>query len=355
MWIASQELLGSREELLRKLDGFTSANLNVVYVDAWFRGYLGYPGSKYVPQFPGLGGRDYLEWLVPEIQKRGMRADLWFSYGFYAYHTADATRDPSMGPLLDKYPELVAVDREGNKCLHNKQWGDYYSLCPSNPKSHQVLAAMMVEMMTRYPANGLHLDRIRYPSLDFCYCSYCRQQFTKDTGMPLGGNGDGEFEQKFLQWRREQTAKAVDCFAKSLAAARPGAMLSAYVVGPAEMDSKAQGWDLWVKRDLVSFVAVSMYGSEIEQPMRSALQLLDGRNDKLAAAVSCGHASPVYLRNIELSRKFQPVGQITWYSGDMIDDIAGLRNGPYGRTAAWPFASGVTPAVGADADVDPRQ
>src|SRR5262249_33895741 len=152
-----------------------------------------------------------------ECHKRNLQAHLWVSYGFYSYFTPDATRDTSAGPLLEKHPELMAIDSHGNRFLHHKGLGDFYSLCPSNPKSHDILANLMVEAVRKYPADGLHLDRIRYPDADFCYCEYCRKHFHADMGHELEEFlPRSDAAKKFLEWKRQQTLFAVERFERAV-------------------------------------------------------------------------------------------------------------------------------------------
>jgi uncharacterized protein len=106
VWISSNEMLLPRQPLLAKLDALKSANFNTILIDTYFRGYIAYPGSAYLPQYPGFKGQDIIGLLVDEAHKRGMQAHLWMEYGFYAYVTKDAAHDASMGPILDKNPEL---------------------------------------------------------------------------------------------------------------------------------------------------------------------------------------------------------------------------------------------------------
>src|SRR3954451_10114419 len=95
---------------------------------------------------PGLKGEDELGTVVAEAHRRGLRVEPWISYGFYAYFTPDAAKDKSMGAILDRHPELVSIDASGRKSIH-RQFGDFHSLCPANPKSHEILGQIMVEVV----------------------------------------------------------------------------------------------------------------------------------------------------------------------------------------------------------------
>src|SRR5207244_7397 len=149
-----------------------------------------------------------------------------------------------MGPILSQHPELASVDAQGRKSVH-RTFGDFYSMCAANPKSHEILGQLMVEIVSKYPVDGLHLDRIRFPETDFCYCDYCKEHFKADTGIELKPFEKESREAKqWTQWKRQQTLAAVRHFEKVVHAAKPGLPMTAYVVGPDQMDARGQSWDL---------------------------------------------------------------------------------------------------------------
>jgi uncharacterized lipoprotein YddW (UPF0748 family) len=335
VWLASRDMTAPKDTLVAKLDALKSANFNTVLIDTYFKGFVVYPGGKIVPQAPEFRDKpDVLAMLIDECHQRGIRADLWMEYGFYGYFTADATKDKSMGPILDAHPELLSVDADGTRFIH-RGFGDFYSMCPSNPKSHEILAQIYAEAVTKYPqADGVNLDRIRYADANYCYCDYCKEHFRAETAIELKKFTERSNEaKKFLDWKRRQTTKAVETIAKAVRAARPGIVITSYVVGPAEMDSKSQGWDLWMQANLLDGVAVSMYGPDIRPAARRAIELLGPHRDKLIAAISCDQKTPIYLSNIEISRSLGNLGQITWHLGDLNDDIEALWHGPYSTPA----------------------
>ena len=334
IWLASRDMLRPRDELRDKLDQLKAANFNTVLIDTYFRGHVAYPGSAHLPQFPDFKGNDILGWLIDECHARGLRAELWMEYGFYSYFTADATKDPSMGKILDEFPALLSIDARGNKFIR-RSFGDFYSLCPTNPKSWQVLASIYAEAVRKYPTvDGLNLDRIRYASAEHCYCHACQATFHKNTGMELERFPPGsDAAREFLEFKRRQTLNAVRTIVEEVRRVRPDISITSYVVGPDEMDDKAQAWDLWMKEGLLDGIAVSMYGADIRPAAERAIELLGPGRDKLICALSCEQPTDVYLTNIELSRRFSRLGQSTWHFGEVWDDVDSLRGGPYAKPA----------------------
>jgi uncharacterized lipoprotein YddW (UPF0748 family) len=345
VWVASNDLLGPRDVLLRKFDRLKAANFNTVLIDAWFRGHTAYPGSAIAPEYPPLRGEDTLGVAIEEAHKRGLRAEPWVSYGFYAYWTTDATKDTSVGAILGKDPELASLDSQGRRVIH-RNVGDFYSLCAANPKSHEILGQLMVEIVTKYPVDGLHLDRIRFPETDFCYCDYCKEHFKADTGMELKPFTKGSDDwQKWTEWKRQQTLAAVRHFEKVVHAAKPGLPITAYVIPPEEMDSRGQSWDLWAKEGLLDAVAVSMYGADIRPAADAALARLGPQaKSLLICAISADYiATTVYAQNVQIARQYSTLGQFTWFLGQLDDaDFDALQAGPYEQPAADPLSQSAT-------------
>jgi uncharacterized lipoprotein YddW (UPF0748 family) len=342
VWIPSNDLLGPRDALLAKLDAIRKANFNTVLVDVWFRGYTAYAGSAVAPMHPALNGEDVFATVLREAHARGLRVEPWFSYGFYAYFTPDAGKDRSVGPVLTAHPSLFSVDADGARRIH-RSFGDYYSLCPANPQSHAILAKLMLEAVTKYPVDGLHLDRMRFADGSFCFCDYCRQHFASDAGYALEPfANDSPQHERWTQWKRMQTLAAVRHITSVIRAHRPALPITAYVVGPNEMDARGQSWDLWAQEGLVDAVAVSMYAADIRPAARKALERLStpAARSRLICAISTSQIpTPIYAANVQVARQFSSLGQFTWYL-DALDeaDLAALKSGPYANRATDPLA-----------------
>lgn len=336
-WLTSADLMAPPEQLTDRIACAARANCNVLMVNVWFRGYVAFPGCSVVAQYPPMAGTDPVRTAITEARRHGMQVHLWTEYGFYAYHRPPGSIGSSMGPLLDARPELASLDSEGTATIHNPKFGDYYSLCPSNPASHALLAGIVGEALARYDADGLNLDRIRYAGPNHCFCPYCRGHFRAETGLDMADcTKETTGSRRLLAWRRERLCDAMRTLRDAARRARPGIVITSYVVPPSEMDARAQGWDDWVKRNLVDAVAVSMYGQDIGNDLEQALRLLDNRSGRLICALAAAQPSADLLANIELARRRNTLGQFIWHLGDLRDDVEALAAGPYAGPARVP-------------------
>lgn len=328
VWLPARDILVPREQLLATLDRLQSAGFQRVMICTLFRGYVLYPDSDILPTAPEADG-DLLAFIIEECHKRNLKADAWLEYGMYACFTADPN-DPSMGRLLDADPSLASVDAAGTAAIR-RSFGTFYSMCPANPKSHEILANLAAEVATRYNIDSVNLDRIRFADWDHL-SMIGRSRFENETGLDY--ESLDVHDPRIVEWKRQQTLAACRTIVRKLNVVRPSMPVTAYVVPPEEMDSKAQSWDLWMKEDLLTRIGVSMYGPTIDSAANLAITKLGGTS-KLVAAINAEHPTANLLSNIERSRQLGLQGQWVWFSGTVDDaDAAALKAGPWSEPAA---------------------
>ncbi len=316
VWLEKAEMIEGKEALAARLDRLRDAGFNSVYVAMQVRGCVMYPGSAILPiwESAATADPDLIPWLIEEIHRRGMKAEAWTEFGFYTYHTSDAMKDPSRGAVLAMNPGLVARDSSGKNYLHNDQWGDFYALCPSNPKSQEVLSDLYLEMMERFDFDGLNLDRIRYPTGDFCYCSFCREHFEKDTGIQLSKfKADSPEQKAFEQWRKENLTRFMAGFSKKLRNRIPGVRITSAVVPPETIDEKGQDWPTWIRKGYLDAAMPMLYSSDIQGSVEM-IQGLVGKEARVFYGLDAGQGIDVMKAQIDYLRKSGAQGITVWYS-----------------------------------------
>lgn len=145
-----------------------AANLNVLYPlvwggggQAWFKSDLSPLAATVEPQFDPLG------YLLAAAHARGMQVHPWFVSG-------SAGNYPP-GSLPDRHPEWLV---RGSQPMQ-QAWYDL-----SQPEVRQFQTDVMIDLLRRYPVDGLHFDYIRFSSQLYCYCDWCREEFARLSGLP---------------------------------------------------------------------------------------------------------------------------------------------------------------------------
>lgn len=341
VWMNRSEIIRPKEKILEFLDKCKSINLNTVYINTYFKGGVIYPNSKYMPLVEEAKKLDYdvLEYVISECHKRGLRAESWVEYGFYCYHTADATSDTTRGVILDKNPKLAAIDSEGVPYLHNKDWGDFYSLCPANPESHKILTDIFLEMVNKYEFDGLNLDRIRFPQRNFCFCQYCKEHFKTDNGIELKMYPESSKEYEiFLKWREEQINKFMQQFSNKIRSAKKGIIITSAVIPIEDKRARGQDWFTWIKEGYVDAVIPMLYtDASFDRNLADINENL-GNSKTVFAGLNVDTNSPeVVAKQIEKARLSGMGGIVLWYSGSIDNDIPILKDNYFKEKSLSPF------------------
>jgi uncharacterized lipoprotein YddW (UPF0748 family) len=133
--------------------------------------------------------------------------------------------------LLD-HPDWVMVGSTGTRfTCENSQAYEYAYVSPRHPAVRTHLARVAADIARRYGVDGIHLDRVRYPSPFLSYDAPSVAAF---------GRAAPAADPAWQQWRRDAVSAAVREVHDSVAAARPGAVLSAATWGI--YDNLALGW-----------------------------------------------------------------------------------------------------------------
>ena len=338
VWIDKSQLHQEKKELYRQFQELIDANFNTFYINTQYKGTVPYPKSRYLPQDPDLEGKDIFPEMIKYLHSEGEWVEAWPEYGFYSFHVNSATKAESHGVVLDEHPDWAAIDRDGNNYLHNEKWGDFYTLCPANPEVHEWLTGLYCEIITNYNFDGINLDRMRFPTDDYCYCPYCKKRFFSDTGINLQDvkKGFPEYE-KFSDWKKKQLTGFIKKLSYKLRETRPGIIITAAVVSPDLIDEKSQDWPLWSKNGYLDAVAPMLYSNTPNKAAEEVRNLVEP-DFYIFYGFSAEFSTEKFLRNISLLPKNYPYDGITvWYAGHVMDDLEALAEGPFKEKCDPPF------------------
>lgn len=273
-----------REHIRRELERIKRANLNTVYLEAFWDGYTIYP-SRFAPQRPliiphGVARRDeagqtetwdVLKIYIEEADKLNLKIHAWF-HVFHQWNTNLGGLEKS--PIFRQYPEWAMLDKNSSPLVVSEAEGanrDIYKvfMSPSNPQVRKFLRQIVGEIAEKYPRlGGIQWDYIRYPlqypESPFDYNPLTLAAFQKETKLDARklSAKDAPKEWKIWQdWKTRQVTEVVKELGEIVRKKQPKWEISAAVFPNIEenLRVKQQDWKDWAARGFVDALLPMLY------------------------------------------------------------------------------------------------
>jgi uncharacterized lipoprotein YddW (UPF0748 family) len=242
LWVNRFEY-NSAGDIVEIIAKAASANFNVVYFqvrgqgDAYYRSDLepcairlcGTLGNGYPPYDP-------LEVAIGAAHARGIELHAWLNAlpGWASPRANNSlfcsllveSKPGSPRHLLLAHPDWVMTRHDGTPMdCFTSQEPEYAYVSPGIPAVRMHIARVAADVVRRYPVDGIHLDRIRYPGPAWSYDEPSVVAFHARTGRWPASGGDPEWD----SFRREQINATVKAVFDSITAVRRNVALSAAV------------------------------------------------------------------------------------------------------------------------------
>ena len=169
-------------------------------------------------------------------------------------------------PFADRLPSL----RMQGRLMKDANGNPLHWLCPLHPDNEKLLFATL-DTLARLGMDGLHLDYIRYPGRNGCYCPLHRIAFEKDQGHPIPNwpadvLPGGPLATDYDTFLRTRLTALVARLSQQLRAAHPAIRLSAAVYPtPAAAAENAQDWPSWIRDRHLDFVSPMLYTADADR------------------------------------------------------------------------------------------
>ncbi|HEV3485145.1 MAG TPA: family 10 glycosylhydrolase, partial [Vicinamibacterales bacterium] len=242
IWVNRFEY-SSAADIERIIAQAASANFNVVYFqvrgqgDAYYRSNLEPCAIRLCGTLGnGTPPFDPLEIAIREAHARGIQLHAWLNaLTGWASPRANNTaycallvesRPGSPRHMLLAHPEWVMTARDGTPMdCYTSQEPEYAYVSPGIAAVRSHLARVAADVVRRYPVDGVHLDRIRYPGPAWSYDEPSLAAFRARYGRTPSGGADPDWN----RFRKEQIDATVRAVFDSVTAVRPAVSLSAAV------------------------------------------------------------------------------------------------------------------------------
>lgn len=256
-------------DIARVMENCRSAGFNTVLFQVRGAGTALYR-SKLEPWADELGGKDPgfdpLAVACAEGKKRGLSVHAWVNV-LPGWHGDKPPRNPNQ--LYNKHPDWFWRDAQGRR----QPLGWYSSVNPCYPEVRKYLVAVMEEIVSRYPVDGLHLDYIRFPNEHSkayegwaSVPDYPRDPKTLALFKKATGRTPEQAPQLWNQWRTDQVTQLMREIRGMSLKARPQAALTAAVGSIPEEHKRNHFQDSqrWIAEGLVDGVYPMNYSSDME-------------------------------------------------------------------------------------------
>lgn len=162
VWLNREDFLQRKPGHLQRIfDRLAAIGATHVYPELYFRGGAAY-ASGVAPEhgefrsrrvllgdgayFQAAATHDLVDELLRLARERNLQLHPWvwvFCAGYWHAY----------GPILDRHPEWAELDQDGQP-FSNWRYGTAW-LCPVLPAVREYLAAVLVELATRWPVDGI--------------------------------------------------------------------------------------------------------------------------------------------------------------------------------------------------------
>lgn len=357
VWVTPRTANGfwTKADIARAMDSLAAANFNVVYFNAWSRGWPLWRSDVFAAETgyatdPVAGTRDILQEAITEAHRRGLEIEAWLEYGFVGWWDGNTLPGYPKGPLFAAHPDWLARRSNGSDIFPISGGGNFYWASHNHPAVQAFFARLFAEIGVKYDLDGIELDRIRYPQLDCGYDSVSRARYRASTGGDPPAN---VADPAWMRWRADRLNEFHRTAYDSIKAVNPHLIVSNapshYSAGtnyPA-YENFLQDWRAWLNGGYLDAAQIQMY----VRPATLATYIpsaLSGVTDSMRYKAFAGIAPKTenyildldgMLQLINVTRASGMRGNSIWYYNDIRDlgFFGGIRAQAYTTRVPPPY------------------
>ncbi len=286
MWYRSAEK--SDAEVRAVVEKMKSLNINAVYLETWYNGrFIGYSDNELIAHSVPNGDYDALDGFVRICHEYGIEVHAWVENFFIG--TVEAQELANMA-LASHFEGRWLKDRKGkNTFFYTASNTNFIFLNPFEEEVRTLLIDFYREIITKYDVDGLHLDYIRFPELnygsdDFGYNEniVSAWQQENNTTVDPATLKNGSLHQSWIKFRQEIINSFVGEIYRMICDTDPDIWLSAAVYPgiPEIKNDIFQDCANWVENGYVDELFSMSYGEDNAYVSSNASKFVSLSGDK---------------------------------------------------------------------------
>lgn len=236
---------------------------------------------------------DPLSYLLQLAHARGLQVHAWLN-DFFVYNLGGTPAWPQH--VVNQHPDWITYNYQGvstaDPSLAVNRPGDLEGayVDPGLPEVREWVVSRFVEVVKKYPVDGIHHDFVRYPGRNYGYNPRVREIFKEQYGVDpidlrqrrtelreeLGAAKVGQLDVAWEKFRRSNVTETVRMVHDAVKAIRPDIVISAAVFADINqaVSDKAQDWPTWLKEGLIDVAVPMAYNTNsplVESQIRMAV------------------------------------------------------------------------------------
>lgn len=293
MWLVRDTMTSPQKirnaVLMAKKHGF-----NTLFVQVRGRGDAFY-NSNFEPRSEELARQsldfDPLAVALTEGHRAGLEVHAWMNT-FLVWHKG--RRPYSSQHVVNQHPEWIVQDKYGRRRTTPAPDCEGAFLDPSLPEVREYTKNVFLDVVSRYPVDGIHLDYVRFPHGGFSFSDAALQQFREFLLPQISAReasyADSKraknrlawyycFPAQWKAWRQMQVTETVRAISVAAHQVRPNIIVSAAVFPSYNVASvdKGQAWYSWLQQGLLDAAcpmtynrSTKMVGAQVRQAVANS-------------------------------------------------------------------------------------
>jgi uncharacterized lipoprotein YddW (UPF0748 family) len=260
VWMTTndKDILRDRRKLGDAIAQLKRLNFNTIYPVVWNSGYVMYPSpvaqQREIQPFVyrGLEGQDIIGDLISQSHRQGLLVIPWFEFGFMT---------PPTSELALNHPDWLTQKQDGSETSIGAG-GEVVWLNPFHPEVQQFITELVLEIVTKYDADGIQFDDHMSLPAEFGYDKYTVALYTKETkkAPPIDSQ-----DPEWVKWRANKITAFMSQLNQAVKAQKPKAIFS---ISPNYYEFAyklhLQDWLNWVRLDIADELIVQVYRPNLE-------------------------------------------------------------------------------------------
>ncbi|MCF7868845.1 MAG: family 10 glycosylhydrolase [Candidatus Cloacimonetes bacterium] len=301
-------------------------NFNQLLVQVRYRGDAAYIPNKRNKAYPneevkyhGITDSDFdpLGYIIKEAKKRKIEVHAWFTTFIITGH--DLTKlDSSHVYFL--HPEWVTTNFSKESMKYHDDVGAF--LDPGIPAVQEYTINVILDVLSNYQLDGIHLDYIRYPAGYFGFNKLAMETYKSEVKY--------QDATSWIQWKNDQITRFVARISMAAKEISPNVKISAAVFPSVSdaLERYSQDWKFWLEKDYIDAAYTMSYTKSTDR-LESDLTFLSnfGLNDKIVVGLRAWQDGEHYAVG-EVKDKIKLIRKMN-FAGFSLFSYTGLKNEHY--------------------------